>query len=168
MNVTYTAHALVQGTAIVPLMNVNVFDFSEVNESICSRHAIQSAPSRDVHATTWGSNGSRSEDLVCKTIDALADPSAWIPYSALSYAWGEYGHRKAIIHINGYEFHATENLYLALQQIRKKDRSVYLSADAICINQDNEEEKGHQVRQMGATYAGAEEVLIWLGEMMRT
>lgn len=104
------------------------------------------------------------DDLVCKTIDSLADSTAGIPYSALSYTWGEYGPKKAIIYVNGHEFHATENLYLALRRIRKADRSVYLWADAICIDQNNEEEKGHQVKQMGAIYAGAEEVLIWLGE----
>lgn len=109
-------------------------------------------------------DGNLGDELVCKTIDALADRTEGIPYSALSYTWGEYGPKKNIIHVNGCEFHATENLHSALQRIRKSDQVIYVWVDAICINQDDEEEKGHQVKQMAAIYANAEEVLIWLGE----
>jgi hypothetical protein len=38
-----------------------------------------------------------------------------------------------------------------------------LWADAICINQQDNREKGHQVKQMAQIYKNAEEVLIWLG-----
>jgi hypothetical protein len=38
-----------------------------------------------------------------------------------------------------------------------------LWVDAVCINQGDPREKGHQVKQMGNIYKGAEEVLIWLG-----
>lgn len=37
-------------------------------------------------------------------------------------------------------------------------------ADAICINQDNNTEKGHQVKRMGKVYENAKEVLAWLGK----
>ncbi|KAK3722438.1 hypothetical protein LTR37_002430 [Vermiconidia calcicola] len=36
--------------------------------------------------------------------------------------------------------------------------------DALCINQDDRNEKTHQVAMMGRIYQEAEEVLIWLGE----
>ncbi|EGN92503.1 hypothetical protein SERLA73DRAFT_164031 [Serpula lacrymans var. lacrymans S7.3] len=45
-----------------------------------------------------------------------------------------------------------------------KDRSVILWADAICINQDDLDERRDQVSQMQYIYKGAQEVLIWLGE----
>ena len=38
-----------------------------------------------------------------------------------------------------------------------------LWVDAICINQEDQTEKGHQVSQMRDIYKGADEVLIWLG-----
>jgi hypothetical protein len=36
-------------------------------------------------------------------------------------------------------------------------------ADAVCINQEDATEKGHQVKRMGKVYENAEEVLVWLG-----
>jgi hypothetical protein len=36
--------------------------------------------------------------------------------------------------------------------------------DAICINQDDIRERGHQVQQMGDIYSQAERVLFWLGQ----
>lgn len=111
--------------------------------------------------------GKPEDILLCKTIDALVDPTAGIPYSAISYTWGDDAQRKNTIYVNGYKFLVTDNLCPALRRVRKSDRSVYVWVDAICINQDDEEEKGHQVKQMGAIYAGAEKVLIWLGESDR-
>ncbi|CAN9314482.1 unnamed protein product [Alternaria sp. RS040] len=39
-----------------------------------------------------------------------------------------------------------------------------LWVDAICIDQSNERERGHQVQQMCKTYSQAEEVVVWLGQ----
>ena len=39
-----------------------------------------------------------------------------------------------------------------------------LWADALCINQNDRKERGDQVRMMGSVYAGAKEVIAWLGE----
>jgi hypothetical protein len=38
-----------------------------------------------------------------------------------------------------------------------------LWADALCINQADDQEKGHQVKRMGEVYANAKCVLVWLG-----
>jgi len=35
--------------------------------------------------------------------------------------------------------------------------------DAICINQENSLEKGHQIKLMGQIYKNASRVLVWLG-----
>lgn len=35
--------------------------------------------------------------------------------------------------------------------------------DAVCIDQNNIEEKNQQVQQMGRIYSGAQSVLVWLG-----
>ena len=55
------------------------------------------------------------------------------------------------------------NLFEALQAIRSESRIVYLWVDAICIDQSNLEEKGHQVTHMGQIYREADHVVIWLG-----
>jgi hypothetical protein len=54
-------------------------------------------------------------------------------------------------------------LYQALLHIRKLEEETYLWVDQISINKGDDEEKGHQVRQMSKVYANAEEVLVWLG-----
>jgi hypothetical protein len=41
------------------------------------------------------------------------------------------------------------------------DRILWI--DVICINQDNLQKRGHQVRQMNKIYEEAEQVIIWLG-----
>lgn len=45
------------------------------------------------------------------------------------------------------------------------DSHVPIWIDAICINQDDTQEKNQQVKQMGEIYRGAERVLVWLGSI---
>jgi hypothetical protein len=85
-----------------------------------------------------------------------------IPYEALSYTWG--GNEKAAsVQIGSQIQNVTENLYLALQHLRYRDEDRILWVDAICIDQNNLRERGHQVNQMRNIYSQAERVLIWLG-----
>ena len=57
----------------------------------------------------------------------------------------------------------TRNLMDALHRFRRPDASRVLWADAICINQDDVEERGSQVQLMARIYSEASRVLIWLG-----
>lgn len=63
----------------------------------------------------------------------------------------------------------TLNLESALRNIRcktaaEKGRQAPLWIDAICINQEDVDERDEQVRRMKAIYQGADQVLIWLGD----
>lgn len=95
------------------------------------------------------------------------DLETGIPYKALSYNWGGFQHepRKGVpkVLVDGHQINLTQNLYSALRHVRRPDQNIFLWADAICVNQDDPREKGHQVKQMGYIYKNAEEVLIWLG-----
>jgi hypothetical protein len=51
----------------------------------------------------------------------------------------------------------------ALKQLRQPTKDIRLWVDAICIYQQDEVEKVHQVSIMRDIYSGAEDVLIWLG-----
>jgi hypothetical protein len=85
-------------------------------------------------------------------------------YEALSYAWGEPIFSHTIEEVpSGTHLSITVNLYDALQGIRDQQTSRVLWVDAICINQLDLEEKGHQVAQMGRIYEDAERVVVWLG-----
>lgn len=55
-------------------------------------------------------------------------------------------------------------LQSALRRLRLLDRPRVLWIDALCIDQNNLEERAKHVQQMARIYAGAEKVLVWLGE----
>jgi hypothetical protein len=84
-------------------------------------------------------------------------------YEALSYVWGPPTPRVEII-CDGQPFSVTSNLGSALRGLRKKDEPRTMWIDAICINQNDLDERIHQVAFMGEIYSFAEEVMIWLGE----
>ncbi|PMD63022.1 HET-domain-containing protein, partial [Hyaloscypha bicolor E] len=83
-------------------------------------------------------------------------------YAAISYVWGDPNDRVPII-CDGRIIEVTVNLADALSHIRDWTESRFVWADAVCINQEDDTEKGHQVKRMGKVYENAEEVLVWLG-----
>lgn len=95
--------------------------------------------------------------LVRKTVDSLPK------YEALSYAWGE-SVRPDTIQLATGRMRITENLASALRELRYCDRSRRLWVDAICVNQQDSNEKGHQVALMSKVYRNARSGLVWLGE----
>ncbi|ROV96494.1 hypothetical protein VSDG_05409 [Cytospora chrysosperma] len=98
-------------------------------------------------------------EIQCELIETyLGD----VPYEALSYTWGSMD-KPLKITVDASELHVTENLYTALQYLRLPYEDRLIWVDAVCINQDNNEERGHQVGQMRLVYKMAEGVLIWLG-----
>jgi len=84
-------------------------------------------------------------------------------YAALSYTWGSKS-RPCEIMINGSIMTVTKNAYLALRDLRYQEKDRILWIDALCINQNDDKERGEQVQQMGSIYSKAERVIIWLGE----
>ncbi|KAM6511811.1 hypothetical protein FALCPG4_016804 [Fusarium falciforme] len=107
---------------------------------------------------------STKPEIVCKLeVVSLEDEPA---YSALSYVWGDPAITKSVL-VNGERVNVTTNLALALEHAPKhlEDANVVprLWADAICINQDDPNEKNHQVPFMKDIYSQAEIVICWLG-----
>ena len=89
--------------------------------------------------------------------------NAETPYCALSYCWGEDRSIDHFIKVNNQSFGVTSHLHSALQQLRKNDLPVVLWIDALCINQQDIEERSRQVAIMRLVYLSAERVVIWLG-----
>lgn len=83
-------------------------------------------------------------------------------YTALSYVWGPPDPVKYIT-VNGKPFQVRANLACALRHFQYKDVAPAIWIDAICINQDDNDEKNHQIPHMAKIYSGARDVLIWLG-----
>jgi ankyrin repeat protein len=101
--------------------------------------------------------------IECALVDAWLDEEILIPYSALSYTWGGNQKKEFVTMEDGSILNITSNLYFALLNLREQHSDRILWVDAICIDQDNPHEQGHQVRQMANIYKKAEEVIIWLG-----
>lgn len=94
----------------------------------------------------------------CEAFDLLAAPA----YYAISYTWGEKLPLNEI-RLNGYSMRVRENCHYALWQAQQHDKDGYFWNDAICIDQRNDIEKGHQVAMMGEIYAQAKCVLACIG-----
>lgn len=62
-----------------------------------------------------------------------------------------------------HELKVRENLYWALWHLRHENRTRVLWIDTLCINQEDEKEKNHQIRQMGRIFERAGVVVAWLG-----
>lgn len=84
-----------------------------------------------------------------------------LPYTALSYCWGDARNLKIIV-IDGQMVNVTENLYYALRELRSVGTE-YVWADAICINQYHKLERHQQIQQMTTIYGRARIVFAWLG-----
>ena len=98
--------------------------------------------------------------IQCKVrVHDLASPP---DYEALSYTWGDWSEPKHIF-LDGCVFRITHNLFEALLHLRNLSDPRTLWVDAICINQSDNWERNHQVRQMRNIYARATSVEIWLG-----
>ena len=111
--------------------------------------------------------GQYNEPLVCWFVEDADLTGATRQYEALSYTWGD-GTRKVPIVLNGAEFFVTENLRNGLRHLRREapeeaERQLPLWIDAICINQEDTNERDAQVRRMKSIYEQADRVIIWLG-----
>jgi len=99
-------------------------------------------------------------------------------FQALSYAWGNdppsYPVSLGDLPKSGecsstaastqsYTYLVRENLYQALQHIRLTDDYLWIWVDALCLNQDDQIEKGQQILKMPDIYSNAWNVIAWLG-----
>ena len=96
-------------------------------------------------------------DLISESLEQADDE-----YEAISYVWGNPDDTVDII-CNGRSVSITINLRDALQRFRDEKIAKRLWADALCINQEDVQERGHQVQRMGEIYRNAQTVLVWLG-----
>jgi hypothetical protein len=106
-------------------------------------------------------NDSAVADSVSFTL-STAPLSEATKYYALSYVWGNEDPDRTIT-INGFPFAVRPRLDRVLAQLRGKI-PYPIWTDAICINQDNDDEKGVQILIMRKIYEYAKKTIIWLGE----
>lgn len=83
-------------------------------------------------------------------------------YIAISYVWGN-GDIEREITANEHPYKVWSNCYDALWQARHHFPGCYVWIDAICVNQNDLDEKSQQVQIMGAIYGRADVVLACVG-----
>ncbi len=110
------------------------------------------------------SPGSKSDDIVEGSISAesMTDPQA---YTALSYTWWglEDDWEKIPILVDGYKYYITKNLDHALRALRLVNKPQPLWIDQICIDQNNQIERSHQVEFISSIFGNAARVIGYLG-----
>lgn len=104
--------------------------------------------------------GSLDSPISCELVSTplISAPT----YKALSYVWGDPSN-KITITCSQRTIQVTRSLHEALRHLRHANEPITIWADAICINQSDMSEKGHQVDMMGDIYERAGEVLVWFG-----
>lgn len=84
-------------------------------------------------------------------------------FEALSYAWGDVAPTSKVMCADNSYIPIAANLESFLRHRRQTDVPISLWIDAICINQDDVQEKNSQVAAMGRIYSLATRLTIWLG-----
>ena len=101
-----------------------------------------------------------ADELVCNLIHAGLNDHP--EYEALSYVWGERSDPGTVT-LDGQKVEITRNLESALCYLRKKDKPRYLWVDALCIHQQNLDERSKHVQYMSEIYRHCKTDLLWIG-----
>jgi hypothetical protein len=84
-------------------------------------------------------------------------------YEAVSYVWGDQS-LVEVARVNGVEKGITSNLRDLLVNLRHQEVIRTIWVDALCINQDDEQERYEQVKLMERIYREAACVVVFLGQ----
>jgi hypothetical protein len=96
-------------------------------------------------------------------------------YTCVSYVWGS-PDETHLIHMNGRPFWVRRNIWDFLMTVASRiasesgvsgehsllDFEVWI--DALCIDQGQNDERNHQVQQMGKIFSSAQRVIAWIGK----
>ena len=133
----------------------------------CSDTASDLQPEIEPDSTSVGDVGSAATRS--QPVHALSSSAATgnIPsYEALSYAWGPTMDPTIVTIVENsakFSLQITQNLAIALPYLRHRCRRRVFWIDAICVNQQNSEERTRQVERMCDIYTHADRVVVWLG-----
>ena len=99
--------------------------------------------------------------LHCSLVVTSLDDNS--EYDALSYTWGDPDDLENI-YVNSHVFPVRRNLFDALCTLKQSGNlQGHIWADAVCINQEDINERNQQVQMMTRIYTQAQTVRIWLG-----
>ncbi|KAF5249737.1 hypothetical protein FANTH_5045 [Fusarium anthophilum] len=145
----------VEQTIAASQPNIGPFTARQVYDQLPLAPGSQCIRVLDVHESDPADSDRLAGTL--RTVDLRTLPN----FTALSYVWGQSSCRK--IACNGCDIDITQSCYEALTSLRQSGRSLTIWVDAICINQEDNNEKEQQIVLMGSIYTLAKTVYVWLG-----
>lgn len=111
--------------------------------------------------------GTSSRDTTTHSgIDNSGHRFVWGDFAALSYVWGD-PQKTSEIMLNRQVIKVQQSLEIALHALSTRadfSGRYKLWVDAICINQQDNQERSRQIRRMKHIYGDAREVIAWIGE----
>ncbi|KAK3952223.1 hypothetical protein QBC32DRAFT_370458 [Pseudoneurospora amorphoporcata] len=132
-------HALLQQIPAATAMSATRMPAPRLLTAPATENLYYNVPISRSHIRLLQLLPSENEDAAihCRLFCTPLDSKGTRPYEALSYVWGSVA-KPCSIFINGCD----------------------LAIDAVCINQEDEEEKGHQVQSIAKIYAKASRVIV--------
>ncbi|KAI1290663.1 heterokaryon incompatibility protein-domain-containing protein [Xylaria venustula] len=111
--------------------------------------------------------GKKEDEIKCRYCIRDLDNPEGVGYETLSYCWGPLTEHRTI-RVEGHRVEVTDNLYSALRRLRYADRNRLIWIDAVCINQNDQEEKEVQVNMMRRVYSDCIAGVCWLGDFSKS
>jgi hypothetical protein len=94
---------------------------------------------------------------------AVESLNSVVDFEALSYVWGP-SDPKQLLQLDNQEFYIRPNIHSFLRRLRDPHRPRKLWLDAVCIDQNNINERSHQVSLMRDIYRSCRQCVVWLDD----
>jgi hypothetical protein len=117
---------------------------------------------QDIRLVEIQPNSNNLSQLECKIMTKNLS-NLNFSYQCLSYVWGTPDQNKSIL-CNNRTLKVTDNLFVALKNLRQNKATFPIWIDQLCINQEDIAERNKQVMLMATIYEKAERTIIWIGE----
>jgi len=122
----------------------------------------QSTPTAQIRLLTLHP-GAFNDEISVTLHKATLSTNSPNTYEALSYVWGSEKDPIPITVNQKWTVKITQNLFTALKHLRLADKPRLMWIDAVCINQDDLQERAQQVTLMRKIYEQAGQIVVWLG-----
>ena len=87
-----------------------------------------------------------------------------VEYLAISYMWGDPSNYTTVTFADGTFMSITKCASIILDTLYRKNSSIYVWIDSLCISQSDNDEKSGQIRLMNEIYSTAQQVVVSLGK----
>lgn len=138
----------------------------DTNPSTGKRYKYSSLPNGSIRILALLPADDPTTPLQCQLINHQLRGTIDQPdlFEALSYVWGSSETPHSISIGPNATLAITASLHAALLCLRGRSIQRFIWIDAVCINQEELDERANQIRLMAEIYSRASRVVIWLGE----